>query len=65
MHEARSLVTRLIQPAPENGVGVQGDSLSHGVPIETSLHREDERVRLTIKLGDSGGSPRELAWLMQ
>jgi hypothetical protein len=29
MHKARSLVTRLIQPAPENGVGVQGNSLSH------------------------------------
>jgi hypothetical protein len=37
MHEPRSLVARLIQPAPKNGVGVQGKLPEPGVLIETSL----------------------------
>lgn len=58
MHEARSLVTRLIQPAPENGVGVQGNSLSQMSRSNRPYIREDGRVRRTIKLDASARARR-------
>jgi hypothetical protein len=67
MHEPRGLVARLIQPAPENGVGVQGNSLSQVSRMKRAYAREDARVRLTIKLDEPpwAASDSILAWLMQ
>jgi hypothetical protein len=62
MHQPGSLVARLIQPAPENGVGVQGNSLSQVAPIETfpppgKMRECTSRSSSTIQI--------ILAWLMQ
>jgi hypothetical protein len=58
MHEARSLVARLIQPAPENCVGVQGNSLNLVAQSKRPYTREDARVHITIKLDERRPAPQ-------
>jgi hypothetical protein len=65
MHEARGLVARLIQFAPENGVGVQGNSLSQVSRPKRPYIREDGRVRRTIKLDERAPRPPQSFSMMR